>query len=255
MKDRLTAFGRRYLSVENRRRIVRWTRWPPVGWVRFGSLRRLRPISPHWGTERGQPIDRYYIENFLAAQAGDVRGNVLEIGDNAYTRRYGGDKVSESNVLHVAEQREVVTIIGDLTDADHIESDQFDCFILTQTLNAIYDVPAALRTVHRVLKPGGVALITVPGISKISRYDMDRWGYYWSFTTKSMQRMLEEAGFAADNLHIHTFGNVLVSIAFLHGVSAGELRRHELDYADPDYEMIITIRAVKAGGLNADSRA
>jgi SAM-dependent methyltransferase len=246
MNDRLRLLGRRLLPVSARRAIVRLTRWPPVGGVRFGSLRRLKPISPDWGTERGQPIDRYYIERFLASCAADIRGHVLEIGDDSYTRRFGGDRVSQSDVLHVAETRAEVTIIGDLTRAEHIPSDTFDCIILTQTLQAIYDVPAAIRSAHRILRPGGVVLATIPGISKISRYDMDRWGYYWSFTTCSARRLFEGA-FPAECVNVTAHGNVLAAIAFLHGLATQELRPHELDFADPDYELLITVRAQKHG--------
>jgi SAM-dependent methyltransferase len=244
MKEQLSVIAQRLLPVTARRGIVRYTRWPPVGLVRFGNLRRLKPISPHWGSERGQPIDRYYIEGFLAANAQHIQGRVLEIGDDSYTRMFGGDRVTQSDVLHVAENRSKVTIIGDLTDADHIPSDTFDCIILTQTLQTIYDVQAVVRTVYRTLKPVGVALVTVPGISKISRYDMDRWGYFWSFTTKSARRLFEIT-FPAENVHINAHGNVLAAIAFLHGLASEELRQKELDYVDPDYELLITIRAVK----------
>jgi SAM-dependent methyltransferase len=215
-----------------------------VGLVRFGSLRRLKPISQFWGSERGLPIDRYYIERFLAAHAQDIRGHVLEIGDDNYTRTFGGNRVTQSDVLHVAENKPQVTIIGDLTSAEHISANTFDCIILTQTLQVIYDVPAALETVYRILKPGGVALVTVAGISKISRYDMDRWGYHWSFTTCSAQQLFGEF-FPKGNLQVESRGNVLAAIAFLHGLATEELRQKELDYIDPDYELLITIRAVK----------
>lgn len=246
IKSSLLETGRRFLPLSTRRRIVRYTRWPPVGWVRFGSLRRLRPISPDWGMERGQPIDRFYIERFLTQHAADIQGRVLEIGDNSYTRAFGGERVTQSDVLHVAEDRPQVTIIGDLTNARHIPSDSFDCIILTQTIQAIYDVPAAIATAHRILKPGGVVLVTVPGISKISRYDMDRWGYYWSFTSASAHRLFAEL-FAPANVQVEAHGNVLAAIAFLHGLAAEELRQRELEAHDPDFEMLITIRAVKAG--------
>ena len=123
----------------------------------------------------------------------------------------------------MVEDRPQVTIIGDLTHADHIPADSFDCIILTQTLQVIYDVPAALRTVYRSLKPGGVALVTIPGISQISRYDMDRWGHYWSFTTCSARRLFE-AHFPAEKLEITAHGNVLAAVAFLHGLAQEELR-------------------------------
>jgi hypothetical protein len=105
-------------------------------------------------------------------------------------------------------------------------------------------VAAAVKTVFRILKPGGVVLATVPGISKISRYDMDRWGYYWSFTTRSVQLIFKEA-FPLENIYIKSHGNVLSAISFLHGLSAGELRQKELDFVDSDYELLITIRALK----------
>jgi hypothetical protein len=84
-----------------RRRWERLTRWPAVGAVRFGSLRRVTPISRQFGLDRGQAIDRYYIESFLARHATDIRGRVLEIGDDSYTRKFGDGCVTRSDVLHL----------------------------------------------------------------------------------------------------------------------------------------------------------
>jgi SAM-dependent methyltransferase len=240
----IALLARRFLPITTRRKIIRLTRWPPVGLVRWGSLRRLKPVSEHWGMERGLPIDRYYIERFLDEHRGDIQGSVLEIGDNNYTRQFGGEKVTESVVLHVAEQKEHVTLIGDLTDETTIPENRFDCVIITQTLQTIYDLKAAVKNIYRSLKPGGVALVTVPGISKISRYDMDRWGYYWSFTTQSAQKLFEGT-FTLSNVFVNAYGNVLTSIAFLHGLSVEELNRRELDHLDPDYELLITVKAEK----------
>ncbi|MGD2159342.1 MAG: hypothetical protein PVG32_20870, partial [Anaerolineales bacterium] len=147
MKMQLRSFVQQILPRSVRRKIIKYTRWPPVGLVRFGGLRRIKPISSYWGSERGKPIDRYYIEQFLAENTQVIRGHVLEIGDDQYTRLFGGERVTKSDVLHVTERKTGVTIIADLTDADDaIPSDTFDCIILTQTLNAIYAVPAAIRT-------------------------------------------------------------------------------------------------------------
>jgi SAM-dependent methyltransferase len=244
LKGPLKWFVQKLLPVSIRRKIIRYTRLPPVGRVRFGNLRSQKPISPDWGMERGQPIDRYYIERFLSNHASDIQGRVLEIGDNTYTCKFGQERVTESVVLHVAEQKEHVTLIGSLTDINVFPACSFDCFIVTQTLQTIFDVPSAVRTIHHCLKPGGVALITVPGISKVSRYDMERWGYYWSFTTGSIEKLLSES-FPRDHLMIEAYGNVLTSIAFLHGLATQDLSKKELDYCDPDYQLLITVRAVR----------
>jgi len=226
------------------RRQQRLTVYPPVGWVRFGNLRRVTPISRTFGFDRGLCIDRYYIETFLAKYSEDIQGNVLEIGDDTYTWKFGGGRVAKSDVLHVWNNNPKATIVADLTRADHIPSDAFDCIILTQTLQFIYDVRAAIKTLYRILKPSGVLLATFPGISQISRYDMDRWGEYWRFTTLSARRLFEEF-FPPENIEVQAYGNVLAAIAFLHGLAAEELSQKELDYFDPDYELLIAVRAVK----------
>jgi len=218
---------------------------PPVGLVRFGDLRRIAPFSRSWGFDRGLPLDRYYIERFLSAHALDIRGRVLEIQDDTYTRKFGGDRVTKSDVLHAVEGNLQATIVADLTCAHHIPSDTFDCVILTQTLQFIYDIRTAVKTLYRILKPGGVLLATVPGISQISRHDMDRWGDYWRFTTLSAQRLIERV-FPEADISVNVYGNVLTATAFLHGLAIQELRQEELDYKDPDYEVLIAVRAVKA---------
>jgi len=215
--------------------------------VRLGGLRRLTPVSRQFGWDRGGlPVDRYYIEGFLQAHAGDIRGRVLEARDDAYTRRFGGASVTRADVLHPTQDNPRATIVADLTRAAAIPDEAFDCVVLTQVLPFIPDVEAAVTTLHRILRPGGVALVTVPGISQIVRYDMDRWGDYWRFTTLSARRLFE-AAFPSGDVAVEAHGNVLVATAFLHGLTTRDLRPDELDYRDPDYEVLITVRAVKHG--------
>ena len=223
----------------------------PVGWVRFGSLRRLGPISRNFGFDRGLPIDRYYVEHFLARHAsppgyaaGDIRGRVLEVGDDRYARRFGGPD-EKVDVFDVSAENPQATVVGDLTSAERAPSDSFDCIICTQTLHEIYDVRAAIRTLHRMLRPGGVLLTTFPGISQSCRPEKDLWGDYWRFTTMSTRRLFEEV-FPAASVQVEAYGNVLAAVAFLHGIAAEELSPDELDPRDPDYEVLIAVRAVKA---------
>jgi glycosyltransferase involved in cell wall biosynthesis len=214
--------------------------------VRFGTLRRLAPVSRRFGWDRGGlPVDRYYIEGFLERHARDIAGHVLEVRDDAYTRRFGGSAITQVDVLHPTTDNEKATIVADLTAAEHIPSNTFDCIVLTQVLPFILDVPAAIRTLHRILRPGGVVLATMPGISQIVRYDMDRWGDYWRFTSLSARKAFE-CGFPGGDVRVQAHGNVLTATAFLQGLSSRELRPDELNYCDPDYEVIITVRAMKA---------
>jgi SAM-dependent methyltransferase len=217
-----------------------------MGTVDFGQLRHTTPVSKVFGLDRGLPIDRYYIENFLTSHSADIKGRVLELGDSFYTDKFGQDKVTKKDVLHVVEGNQEATIVADLTDANHIPSGAFDCIIFTQSLQMIYDFRSALTTLHRILKPGGVLLCTTAGISKIARrLGKDDWGEYWHFTSQSLEIIFKEA-FPESELEVQSKGNVLSATSFLHGLATEELIREELDFEDPDYEVIICIRAVKA---------
>jgi SAM-dependent methyltransferase len=246
-KDLLMAIPRMLLPVSARRwlwvQLHRDKNQLPVGQVRFGSFRRLKPISSNWGFDRGLPIDRYYIERFLSGHRQDIRGRVLEILNDNYTRQFGGDQVSQSDVLSM-EPSSLTTIVGDLTHLDQVDANSFDCIVLTQTLQLIYDVRAALSTVYRILKPGGTVLATIPGISQISLYDMERWGDYWRFTTRSASRLFEEF-FPPDAIRVAACGNVLAAASLLNGLAAHELHPDELDASDPSFQVLITIRAIK----------
>lgn len=211
--------------------------------VNFGDFNRITPFSTQFGYDRGGPIDRYYIENFLNEHASQINGRVLEIGDNTYTLKFGGEKVAKSDILHIDDSNEQATFVGDLSNAPHLPSTTFDCIILTQTLHLIYDFKGAIETCYRLLKPGGALLITVPGISHIAQ---DGWGKYWlwSFTDASMQRIIEEC-FIKDNIVIKTYGNVLVASAFLYGMGLPEMKQEQMDENDPHYQVIITVKAIK----------
>lgn len=219
---------------------------PPVGGIQKGDFNRVTPFSREFGYDRGGPVDRFYIENFLEANSFHIKGSVLEIGDNEYTLRFGRSAVKQSDILHIDPSNTKATIIGDLSDAPQIQDNTYDCIILTQTLHLIYNYKGALQTCCRVLKPGGILLMTVPGITHI---DQGEWNnnWLWAFTGASIKRMLAEV--FPEESEINTYGNVFIASAFLYGMGVNEVKKSQLDHNDPHYQVIITSKSVKT--LNA----
>ena len=203
------------------------------------------PVSRVFGSDRGRPIDRWYIERFLERHRADVRGRVLEVAESTYTGWYGDGSVTSSDVLYAAEGLSEATVVGDLTTGDGLPSAAFDCFICTQTLQLIYDVAAAARGTHDLLVPGGVLLCTVPALSQTSRVDRERWGDWWRFTSASMRRLLGEV-YGADNVTVTAHGNARVAASFLYGLAVEDLDPTALGADDDEYELVITARAVRA---------
>jgi SAM-dependent methyltransferase len=200
-------------------------------------------VSDRWGWDRGTPIDRYYIDGFLDEHRIDIHGRVLEVRDRRYTERFGSGVV-ESDILDIDEANSDATLVADLTAAGQLPHDRFDCFILAQTLQYIYDLDAAVVGAHRLLKPGGAVLATVPAVSRIARsagVESD----YWRFTTASCLRLFS-AVFGEENVDVRAYGNVLAGAAFLMGLAADDLSRRELDIADAYFPVLIAVHASKA---------
>ncbi|MGY3238648.1 hypothetical protein ACVMAJ_005538 [Bradyrhizobium sp. USDA 4448] len=225
------------------RRLSRRFWKPRPGTIDFGDFGKTEPVSSDFGFDRGMPIDRYFIEGFLSHHASRIRGRVLEIGDNDYTLRFGGNRVEKSDVLHVDAANPVVTIVGDISIPGTLPERAFDCIVLTQTLHLIFDMQAALTELAGALKPGGTLLVTVPGISSIDRRD---WGFtwFWSLTEIALRRLLASV-FEESNLEVETFGNVFAAGCFLQGLASSEVPHAKLDVLDRSFPVIVAAAARK----------
>jgi len=232
--------GRSWKWIQFLHRALNGWRFWPAGILPLPA----RPSSRLFAFDRGTPIDRFIIGKFLRRNAESIRGRVLEVGDRGYTQKYGGSRVTRSDVLHVTDGNPEATIVGDLATGKGLPRGVYDCLILTQTLHVIYDVHSAVKNIHRLLKPGGVALVTIPGISPVSQYDADRWGDYWRMTPDATKRLFSEA-FPARELSIEAYGNVRLAAAYLYGLAAEEIPTSAFSENDPGYPLLICVRAKK----------
>jgi SAM-dependent methyltransferase len=225
-----------------RHALQRWAR-PP----KLAAGNGVEPTSRVFGFDRGTPIDRRYIESFLSRHGASIRGAVLEVGDDAYTARYGGGLASAHRLLRSAENGvSPRVLVGDLELPQTLPENSFDCFICTQTYNFVFEIGRAVESSHRMLRPGGVLLATAAAIAPISRYDMDRWGDYWRLTTASARRLMQP-WFGAD-MEIGSAGNAFAASCFVQGLAVEDLEDAALlDVVDADYPVIITIAARKGG--------
>lgn len=204
----------------------------------MGTLRRTNPVS-RWAWERGTPVDRFYIESFLKTYTSDIHGHVLEVKDARYTRCFGSG-VTHSDVLDISAENPEATIVADLTAAEQIEDARFDCFILTQTLQYIFEPARAIDHARRILRPGGTLLVTVPAIMRKDDIAVD----FWRFTADGCRELFSRC-FGRENVAVETRGNLLTSVAFLNGLAHEDLRASELECNDPSYPVLICVRAVK----------
>lgn len=217
----------------------------PPGQVSFGDFGGTEPIGRAFGGDRGKPLDRYYIEDFLHRHAADIRGRVAEIGEDLYTSAIGGERVRRCEIVDAPESRNPhAAYLGDLQTGEGLPKNAFDCILLVQTLHMLYDVRGAVDTAHRALAPGGVVLATVPGITSIDAQDgPGKW--FWPMTQTAARRVFADR-FGADNVSVEQYGNVLAATAFLQGLAREEVPREKLDVVDPLYPVITGVRARKA---------
>ncbi|MCA9298902.1 MAG: methyltransferase domain-containing protein, partial [Phycisphaerales bacterium] len=193
----------------------------------------LDPISPMVGNDRGTPIDRYFIDRFIEKNAHLVRGRVLEVKDRSYVDRFGGDRVTEVDVVDVIENPNA-NILADIRDLAPIADDTYDCLIITQVLQYVDDLDAAIATMKRVLEPGGSMLVTVPTMGKLDGQDDDVVGHFWRLSSDSA-RWLWGKHFAEEDLQIEAWGNVLLGLGFWIGLAQEELPRRAFAHFDPSY--------------------
>lgn len=80
-------------------------------------------------------------------------------------------------------------------DIDHadlpVSASDYDVVTCVEVLEHIYDVAHALAEIHRILKPGGTAVLTVPNLA------------YWRYRIDLMLGSVP--GPAADQRHLHQF--------------------------------------------------
>lgn len=202
-----------------------------------------KPVSRNFGSERGKAVDRYYIEEFLNNNREDIHGCVMEIADNTYTKKYGENRVNKSIVLHVKGWGKN-SIKGNLETGEGLSDEMVDCLICTQTLQYIYDVKSAMKNILKILKPGGVALVTLPGIKSLCLFDDEKWGEKWSFTVKSAEYLCHEI-VDKDHYKVDAYGNVKVAIAYLYGLCCEDMSEEDFKYNDPQFPFLITVRIRK----------
>jgi SAM-dependent methyltransferase len=203
----------------------------------MGSLRRLSPLAP---VARGVPLDAYYVEEFLTQNRHVISGRVLATGDLGYVRRFGGSRVTMTDVLPIEQDSDYGPSLTGLGDGPRQPVDTYDCIVLVGGIERVHDLPAVVRALNRLLRPGGTLLATFQGIGPVAATGPAPT--MWSLTPASASRLFGEV-FGTDFVEVAGYGNVLTATAFLHGLGSGDLRPRELRVRDPRFPLLVSVRA------------
>jgi SAM-dependent methyltransferase len=232
---------RRWIPAHRRQQVRRLVRRPV-----WGNLRRLAPISASFGFDRGTPIDRYYLRRFLLEEQEAIRGVTGEVSESRYVDEFGGDRVERVEVIDIDADNPKATIVTDLARAGSLPHETFDALVIVQTLQYTSPLDEALRTCLHALVPGGTLLLALPALTPHDpRIPEDR--DYWRFLPAGVTALLHAAAPEA-RLHVQGYGNLVAALAFLHGVSAEELRPDELAHEDPRFPVLVCARVDVPGG-------
>lgn len=199
-----------------------------------------------YGYGRGTPIDRVYIERFLENNKLCIRGTAMEIADDTYIKKYGEERVTKTIITHVWGDHNLYKL--NLETGEGCMDEMVDSLVCEQTLQYIFEINKAVDNIYKILKPNGVALITVPGIKMLSISGVSDWGEYWSFTKQTLYKLFSKK-FGKTNVEIESYGNVKTTTAYMWGMCAEDLRTEDFEYNDDYFPFILGVKARKAGSI------
>lgn len=240
-----TGLHAQYMAVKKRRH---WRSWPLFRQLRARQFRRLQPLRG--GASDGLSVIRYYWADYLNEHRHDICGIGLEVGETTTLREYGGNALSRADAIDLTPHSPEVQVVADLSRADHVAADQYDCFVNQFTTAVIYDIRAAVYHAVRILKPGGVLLINFWCLDFYLHRGLDMgtgkplYMYHW-FTPIQVQNMLRLLGLGDCDFSLTIYGNLVTRLAFLLNVPAKELSAEELNHRDPGQPLLICARIEK----------
>lgn len=223
-------------------------KFPLIRQLRSIQFRRLQPLGN--GRQWGTPIVRYYWDQYLSQYRSDIHGTALEVGTTDTIRQYGGLTLDQVDAIDLSLHSPEVTIVADLSRADHISSNTYDCFVNQFTSHLIYDIEAAIFHSIRILKPGGVLLINFPCVDYYFSHGLDMGTgkplfMYWWFTPLQVENIFRGIGLEAQDFSLKVYGNLFTRIAYQLNLPAEELTQHEMEFSDPGHPLLVCARVVK----------
>jgi len=225
-----------------------WHTWPLVRNLRAMQFRNLQPLGK--GKSAGLSIIRYYWADFLEQYVADIRGHALEVEETTILRQYGGDAVTQADAIDLTAHHDEVRVVADLSRAEHVAGEQYDCFVLPFSTAVIYDIEAALHHAVRLLKPGGVLLVNFWCMDFYFHRGLDMgtggalYMHHW-FTPIQVHDLLHRTGLTTSDYTTQIYGNLMARMAFLLNLPARDLTPHERDLVDPGQPLMMGVRVVK----------
>jgi hypothetical protein len=164
---------------------------------------------------------------------------VLEVQDDAYTLRFGADRVAESIVMDIDRSNPRATLVADLEQPGSLPPDAYDCIILTQTLHLLRQPGLCVENCQQALRNRGVLLATAPALSRVSPTYPD--GDYWRFTPAGIAELFTRHW--DGDFTVHAKGNLRSCVGFLVGEVVEELPSTMLDVDDPRFPLNVAVEA------------
>jgi SAM-dependent methyltransferase len=137
-----------------------------------------------------------YIREFATGKFIDLGCGTMPYRDSVI------DIIREYHTLDLFPRREEVTYTTDIQDMSTIKTDSYDSAICLEVLEHIPDPFKAISEIHRILKPGGVLILSVPHLSRLHDEPND----YYRFTSHGLRYALERVGFIV--LHLEHRGGL-----------------------------------------------
>jgi SAM-dependent methyltransferase len=201
----------------------------------------LDPLSDDYGFDRGTPLDRWYIERFLAQHREAIRGSVLEVGDPKYCAQFGEGHISKATIVDVDSSNPQATLIADLAEPGSLPADAYDCIILTEVLHLVASPDVCIQNCGTALRGGGSLLVTVPALKRVSpshpRSD------FWRFTPPGLALLLHRHW--QGPVSVTSFGNLRVCVGFLLAHVVEDFGEDDLAPNDARFPVTVAANAQK----------
>jgi SAM-dependent methyltransferase len=159
-------------------------------------LRAQRGELDAWLTERNRAhtfsLTSYVVDRGVGRLIDQhVTGRCLDAGSGRapYKARLE-ERGVEVLTIDIENRSGDVDIIGDLQNMPAVASASVDAVICTEVLEHVPDPAAALGEIERVLRPGGVLVLSVPHLSPIHEAPHD----FYRYTCFGLSHLLSKAG-------------------------------------------------------------